>query len=61
MSLKSKEEGSEFSNYSSQNYSNYSHCIILILRCIFLQVLMYAEDLLAYVHLSVFVCVRQVL
>lgn len=31
VSLKSKEDGSEFSNYSSWDYSNYSHCIIFIL------------------------------
>lgn len=35
MSLKSKEDGS---NYSSRNYSNYSHCIILTARVILLQV-----------------------
>lgn len=29
--LKSKEGGSEFSNYDGRNYSNYSRCIALIL------------------------------
>lgn len=54
VSLKSREDGSEFSNYSSQNYSNYIHCIVPHSVCgILLQVVMCTEALSAYVHLSV--------
>lgn len=59
VSLKSNEDGSEFSNYSSQNNSNYSQCIVLILCCILLQVLLCTEAPFTYAHQSVSVYVRQ--
>ncbi len=60
VSLKSKEDGSEFGNYSSRNYSNYIHCIVLILCGILRQVVMCRGTVSICTSVCMWESVRQV-